>query len=39
LIHLIAFILAMSHNNCDRKGADGGDNDDCIFIFVRKFPF
>lgn len=34
LIHLIAFILAMSHNNCDRKDAN-----DCIFAFVKRFSF
>lgn len=39
LIHLIAFILAMSHNNCDRKGTDGGENDNCIFTLVKRFPF
>ncbi|XP_073390540.1 RHOMBOID-like protein 2 isoform X3 [Physcomitrium patens] len=38
LIHLIAFILVMSHNNCDRKGSNGGENV-CIFNFVRRFPF
>lgn len=36
LIHVIAFILAMSHNNCDRKGEE---NEDCVFSFVKRFPF
>lgn len=36
LIHVIAFILAMSHNNCDRKGEE---NEDCVFSLVKRFPF